>query len=204
MNICYPNIAPKKFPNPEEDVTQTENDQFAVLGGGCFWCVEGVYLQLQGVLDVTSGYSGGTISSANYEAVCTGQTDHAEVIRIKFDSRQITYGEILKIFFSIAHDPTQLNMQGNDVGKQYRSVVFYKGDQQKNVAKKYIDQLNNIKIYDHNIVTAIEPLNEFFEAESYHQRYVENNLHNPYILHTAVPKIEKIKNQFPEKIKLQN
>ena len=193
MNICFPNIAPKEFPNPGKDLHQTDNPQYVVLGGGCFWCLEGVYLQLQGILEVTSGYSGGTISSANYESVSSGQTDHVEVIQIKFDSKQITYGEILKIFFSIAHDPTQLNKQGNDTGKHYRSVIFYKGDEQELVARKYIEQLNKLKVYDSNILTTLEPLNEFFEAELYHQRYVENNPHNPYIFYTAVPKIEKIK-----------
>src|SRR5690242_14283953 len=153
-------IAPDKFPDPAIDIPPdpTGTPDSVVLGGGCFWCTEGVFVKLDGVISVVSGYAGGTPDTANYQAVCSGTTDHVEVIRVRFDSSRISFGQILKVFFAVAHDPTHLNRQGNDIGRQYRSVVFYANEEQRRVAAAYIEQLNNAKAYPTPIVTAVEPL----------------------------------------------
>ena len=143
-----------------------------MLGGGCFWCTEAVFVKLDGVISVMSGYAGGTADTADYKAVCSGTTDHAEVIRVRFDSSRISFGQILKVFFAVAHDPTHLNRQGNDIGRQYRSAVFYADDDQRRVAEAYIRQLNDAKVFASPIVTTLEPLEQFFEAEDYHQNFV--------------------------------
>src|SRR5690606_25160999 len=153
----------------------------AVFAGGCFWCTEAVYRDLEGVKKVTSGYAGGTAASANYEAVCSGRTDHAEAIEIVFDPSKTSYGELMKIFFSIAHDPTQLNRQGNDVGRQYRSAIFYADAEQKKTAEAYIAQLTGAKVFDDPIVTTLEPLEKFYPGEAYHQDYARRNPMQPYI-----------------------
>lgn len=188
-------VDPKSFPDPAEDLKVAANagPQTLVLGGGCFWCTEGVFEQVEGVIDVVSGYAGGTKETAVYEIVCTGTTDHAEVIQITYDPARVSFGKLMKIFFSIAHDPTQLNRQGPDTGRQYRSAIFYANDDQKRVAEAYIRQLNEAKVFGKPIVTTLEPLNGFFEAERYHQDYTRQHCDNPYIIRNALPKVEKLK-----------
>ncbi|MEM9303223.1 MAG: peptide-methionine (S)-S-oxide reductase MsrA, partial [Pseudomonadota bacterium] len=159
------------FPAPPADIAPTDEPQEVVLGGGCFWCVEAVFKRVEGVLEVVSGYAGDTEQRANYDAVCSGRTDHSEVIRVRFDASQVSYGELLKVFFSAAHDPTQLDRQGNDRGRQYRSAIFFASEEQRNVAGAYIDRLNERRTFGQPVVTTLEPLETFFEAEAYHQDY---------------------------------
>jgi peptide-methionine (S)-S-oxide reductase len=191
-----------QFPDPAVDAPLSASNtmQTAVFAGGCFWCVEAVFRELRGVQSVRSGYAGGTAATANYKAVCSGQTDHAEAIEIVYDSSQITYGQLLKIHFSVAHDPTTLNQQGNDIGRQYRSVVYYTDEEQKRIAEGYIQQLNKAGVFTSPIVTTVEPLKEFFEAEAYHQNYAALNPNQPYIAYVAAPKVEKLRESFPEKL----
>lgn len=199
-------IAPKDFPDPQVDVEQVDvettaaGEQVAVLGGGCFWCTEAVYKRLDGVLSVTSGYAGGSAETADYRSVCSGRTDHAEVVEVRFDPARTSYGEILKIFFSIAHDPTQLDRQGADVGRQYRSAVFYADDEQKRVAEAYLEQLEEASVFDAPLATTLEPLETFYPAEEYHQDYAERNPNQPYIAYNAAPKVEKLKKNFAERV----
>ena len=183
------------FPNPKIDVPtpSTPGLQSAVLAGGCFWCTEGVFEEIPGVGDVVSGYAGDTKETANYEVVSGGGTKHAEAIKITYDPRKVSYGHLLKLFFSIAHDPTTLDRQGNDVGHQYRSAVFYANDEEKKVAEAYIAQLNEAKVFDKPIVTTLEKLDTFYEAEAYHQDYAKLNPLQPYINAIATPKKEKAK-----------
>ena len=198
------NVSPREFPDPSLDpVSEAPNGgrALAVLAGGCFWCVEVVYRELDGVLEVVSGYAGGTDGTANYEAVCTGRTDHAEVIQVVYDPSRITFGTLLKVFFSVAHDPTQLNRQGNDVGRQYRSAIFYADAQQKQVAEAYIKQLDQAGVFKSPIVTRLEPLEDFFEAERYHQNYAALNPGQPYIAAVAMPKLDKLRNYFGDALK---
>lgn len=169
----------------------------AVFAGGCFWCTEAVFEQLHGVSSVVSGYSGGTAATANYQAVCTGVTGHAEAIQITYDPAKISYDSLLEVFFA-AHDPTQLNRQGADVGTQYRSAIFYADETQKSAAKAFIDRLNADRLASRRIVTTLEPLKEFFPAETYHQDYACRNPNQPYIQSQAAPKIEKTKKLFPQ------
>lgn len=196
-------ITPDRFPHPANDVPAGDGAlQKAVLAGGCFWCVEAVFLQLDGVEKVVSGYAGGDASTADYQSVCTGMTKHAEVVEVTFNPKKITYGEILKVFFAIAHDPTQLNRQANDVGPQYRSAVFYADLEQKAVAEGYIAQLNEGDLLGGKpVVTTLEPLEEFFEGESYHQDYANKNPHQPYIMHLAAPKVEKVREHYAGRLK---
>lgn len=196
-------ISPKDFPEAafDEPKAAAPGRKLAVLAGGCFWCVEAVYRELDGVLEVVSGYSGGSAEDADYKTVCTGSTEHAEVVQIAYDPSRITLGRLLKIFFSIAHDPTQLNRQGNDVGTQYRSAVFYADAQQKEVAERYIRQLDEAKIFSRPIVTRLEPLEQFFEAEGYHQTYAELHPDQPYIAAVAAPKVEKLRAYFGDSLK---
>lgn len=205
------------LPDPEKDVNaigvdadlQNSNEdavspkRTAVLAGGCFWCVEAVFEQLEGVEDVQSGYAGGSEETARYKLVATGSTKHAEAIRIVYDPTQITYGQLLKVFFS-THDPTQLNRQGPDTGPQYRSAVFYANEEQKHVAQAYIEQLKQSGQFDDPIVTTLEPLTGFFPAEDYHQDYAKNNTSNPYIQVHAMPKVEKVKKKFADQLKKDN
>ena len=187
---------------PRADLTYPDDagPQQAVFAGGCFWCTEWVFQNLKGVTDVESGYAGGTKETANYQAVCTGNTDHAEAIRINYDPKQVTFGELLQVFFTIAHDPTQLNRQGPDYGRQYRSAVFYADDEQKRVTQAYLDQLVELKAFDRKIATTLEPLTEFFPAELYHQDYVANNPNQPYVRAQALPKGEKLREKMPERV----
>jgi methionine-S-sulfoxide reductase len=168
----------------------------AIFAGGCFWCTEAAFEQLDGVTDVTSGYAGGTKETADYETVCTGRTGHAEVIRVTYDPKRIPYDRLLDVFFD-AHDPTQLNRQGADVGTQYRSAIFYADDEQKRAAEAKIKQLSEAKQFKGTIVTKLEPLVEFFPAEGYHQDYARNNPMQPYIAAHAIPKACKIREKHP-------
>jgi len=190
------------FPDPAVDASPLSGGSAtAVLAGGCFWCTEAVFQQIEGVEKVVSGYSGGDSSTANYDAVCGGRTGHAEAIQITYDPGKISYGQLLKIFFSVAHDPTQLNRQGNDRGTQYRSAIFYSDPEQKRVAEAYIQQLDQAKIFPSPIVTQVTPLEAFYPAEGYHQNYCSLNPYNPYVRGVAEPKVEKTRKQFAEMLK---
>jgi peptide-methionine (S)-S-oxide reductase len=192
-----------QVPNPKLDIQPGEGttESTAVLAGGCFWCTEAVFQKLDGVLEVTSGYSGGTEATADYNAVCSGMTDHAEAIKIRFDPRRISYGQLLKVFFAVAHDPTQVNRQGNDRGRQYRSAVFYANDAQREVAEAYIRQLADARVFIDPIATEVVPLDAFYDAERYHQNYAEQHPEQAYIAHVAQPKVEKLKKDFGARLK---
>ena len=194
-------ISPRDFPAAEYDPPVTGPRAEAVLAGGCFWCVEAVFRELDGVLDVVSGYSGGSAETADYKAVCTGRTEHAEVIQIAYDPAKVSYGQLLRIFFAVAHNPTELNRQGNDVGSQYRSAIFYADVQQKEVAERYIAQLEKAQVFSAPIVTRLESLAEFFVAEAYHQNYAALNPGQPYIQGVSTPKVEKLRAYFGEALK---
>jgi peptide-methionine (S)-S-oxide reductase len=174
----------------------------AVLAGGCFWCIEGVFRQLAGVSEVVSGYAGGTRETADYESVCTGRTNHAEAIKITYEPSKITFGQLLRVLLTVI-DPTTKNRQGPDSGPQYRSAIFFENEDQRRVAQAYIDQLNAAKIFPRPIVTTIEPLKPdgFYPAEAYHQNYVACNMRNPYIVHEALPKMAKARAAFPDAVK---
>ena len=188
-------VSPEDFPDPVVDspLADKPGQRQAVLAGGCFWCVEAVYKNLDGVSSVKSGYAGGSAETADYETVSTGGTNHAEAVEVTYDPSRISYGQILKVFFSIAHDPTQLNRQGPDTGRQYRSAIFYADEEQKRVADAYIAQLTKGRVFDSPIVTEVTPLEAFFEAETYHQDYAARNPLNPYILFNAQPKVRKLR-----------
>lgn len=172
--------------------------QTAVLAGGCFWGVQGVYQHVRGVKKVLSGYAGGDADTAKYQIVGSGRTGHAESVEIVFDPGQVTYGELLQIYFSVAHDPTQLNRQGPDTGTQYRSAIFYTDDMQKKIAESYIAQLEAAQAFKRPIVTAVSPDTGFYPAEGYHQDYLINHPNNPYIVINDLPKVANLKVQFPE------
>lgn len=196
-------VSPDQVPDPARDIdpSQVGDHNVAVLGGGCFWCVDAVYRLLDGVTEVVSGYAGGDEDTATYEAVCRGNTGHAEVVLVRFDPARISYGRILKIFFAIAHDPTQLNRQGNDVGTQYRSAIFYLDAVQREVADSYIRQLNEASVFAAPVVTDVAPLEAFYNAEGYHQDYAARNPAQPYIACFSAPKIGKLREYFPRMIK---
>jgi peptide-methionine (S)-S-oxide reductase len=194
-------VSPEAFPDPVIDAAPASGDETAVLAGGCFWCVEAVYLQLDGVSSVKSGYAGGTADTADYETVCSGTTDHAEAVEIRYDRAKLTYGKLLKVFFSIAHDPTTRDRQGADVGRQYRSAIFYASDEQKRVAEAYIKQLDAAKLFDRKIVTEVVPLDRFYEAEAYHQNYAARNPGQPYIAFNALPKVKKVRQYYADQLK---
>ena len=185
------------FPDPSVDVKPAAGKQTAVLAGGCFWCTEAVFEVMEGVDDVVSGYSGGTKETAKYDIVSTGSTGHAEAILITYDPARTSYGQLLKIFFSVAHDPTTLNRQGSDVGPQYRSAIFYVNEQQKRVAEAYIKQINDAHVLRNPIVTQLVPLDKFYTAEAYHHNYAALNRSNPYIVNVSDPKVEKLKKMYP-------
>jgi len=192
------------FPDPVIDapLAATPVRQVAVFAGGCFWCVEAVFAELRGVESVRSGYAGGSAETANYKTVCSGNTDHAEAIEIIYDASKVTYGQLLKIHFSIAHDPTTLDRQGNDVGRQYRSAIFYANDEQRRIAEAYIKQMNEARVFNAPIVTTLEPLKQFFVAEAYHQNYAALNPSQPYIAYVAQPKVEKLREYFGDRLKV--
>ena len=196
-------IPADQFPDPAIDIPPdpTGTPQSVVLGGGCFWCTEAVLAKLDGVIGVMSGYAGGTADTADYKSVCSGTTDHAEVIRVRFDSSRISFGQILKVFFAVAHDPTHLNRQGNDIGRQYRSAVFYADEDQRRVAEAYIRQLTEAKVFSQPIATTLEPLEQFFEAEAYHQDFVARNPSQPYVAAVAMPKVKKLEKAFGDRLK---
>jgi peptide-methionine (S)-S-oxide reductase len=186
------------IPAPAMDVQAASGFQTAVLAGGCFWGVQGVFQHTVGVVNAVSGYAGGNKSNADYNMVSTGTTGHAESVEIKYDPRKISYGKILQIFFSVAHDPTQLNRQGPDSGTQYRSAIFTTNDELKKIAEAYIAQLNAAKVYKKPIVTKVGPLEAFFPAEAYHQDYLTLHPNQPYIAYNDIPKVENLKKIFAE------
>jgi peptide-methionine (S)-S-oxide reductase len=188
------------FPAPATDIPASANKRIetAVLSGGCFWGVEAVFERLKGVVDVVSGYAGGSVSTAHYETVETGRTGHAEAVRISYDPVQISYGTLLRVFFSVAHDPTQLNRQGPDQGTQYRSAIFYSSEAQKKVAEAYIQELDKAKVFRYPIVTQVMALPGFYPAEEYHQNFIERNPDYPYVVYNDLPKLKNLERQFPE------
>jgi peptide-methionine (S)-S-oxide reductase len=188
------------LPDPAVDapLAGKSGKQTAVVAGGCFWGIQAVFQHVKGVKDATSGYSGGSVASPGYEEVSTGNTGHAESVKITFDPSQISYGQLLKVFFSVAHDPTQLNRQGPDTGSQYRSVIFYTDDEQKHIAEAYISQLEQARSFRAPIVTQVVPLNAFYAAEAYHQNYATLHPDNPYIAINDAPKVEHLRQQLPD------
>jgi peptide-methionine (S)-S-oxide reductase len=182
-------------------LAHTSAKQEAVFAGGCFWGVQSVFERVKGVLDTSAGYSGGSADTATYPQVTTETTGHAESVRVVYDPSVITYGQLLRIFFSVAHDPTELNRQGPDVGTSYRSAIFYENDEQRRLAQAYIAQLDAAHVFAKKIVTQVTPLRGFYRAEDYHQDYALHNPGNPYILVCDKPKVEALKHQFPELFK---
>lgn len=182
----------------ETNTEPAKGTQVAVFAGGCFWGVEAVFEHVKGVIDVKSGYSGGDRSTAEYETVSEGTTGHAESVRVVFDPAKVSYVQLLSVFFSVAHDPTELNRQGPDVGTQYRSAIFYANDEQKQLALQYIDTINKSKVFDKPVVTQVVPLVKFYEAEEYHQDYLRLHPNEPYIVINDKPKIAALKEKFPD------
>ena len=170
----------------------------AVVAGGCFWGIQAVFQHVKGVHSATSGYAGGTVKNPSYETVSSGRTGHAESVKIVYDPSKVTYGELLRVFFSVALDPTELNRQGPDEGTQYRSVIFYANDEQKKIAEAYIAQLDQAKVFQGKIVTQVVPLQAFYEAEGYHQNYAEQHPNDPYIRYNDAPKVANLKREFPD------
>jgi peptide-methionine (S)-S-oxide reductase len=193
--------AERKEPIPApvlDEQHPTAKHETAVFAGGCFWGVQTTFQRIKGVTATTAGYSGGTADSATYDQVSSERTQHAESVKVVFDPSRISYGTLLRVFFSVVHDPTQLNRQGPDVGTSYRSVIFYKGTEQQKIAKAYIAQLDAAHVFPRPIVTQVVPLDAFYDAEDYHQDYAEKNPNNPYIQVCDVPKVAALKEQFPE------
>jgi peptide-methionine (S)-S-oxide reductase len=186
------------IPAPAADVPASDSTQTVVVAGGCFWGVQGVFQHTAGIVNAVSGYAGGSKSTADYNFVSTGTTGHAESVQIKYDPKKISYGKILQIFFSVVHDPTQLNRQGPDSGTQYRSAIFTANDEQKKVTEAYIAQLNAAKVYQKPIVTKVGPLEGFYPAEAYHQDYLTLHPNQPYIAYNDIPKVENLKKIFAE------
>jgi len=197
---CNANDKAAAVPNPVVDapIASSKSEQTAVVAGGCFWGIQAVFQHVKGVIKATSGYSGGAANTAEYELVSTGDTGHAESVKITFDPSQITYGELLRVFFSVAHDPTELNRQGPDSGTQYRSVIFYNSDEQKRIAEAYIAQIEKAKVFPSPIVTQVVPLKAFYAAEAYHQNYAAQHPSNPYIVYNDAPKVAHLHQQFPD------
>jgi peptide-methionine (S)-S-oxide reductase len=194
-------IDPWSFPDPADGADSGGAGDTVVLAGGCFWCTEAVYSQLDGVRSVRPGYAGGTAETAHYDDVCTGTTGHAEAIEIAFDPARIALGQILKIFFSIAHDPTQVNRQGADVGTQYRSAIFYANEAQRRIAERFIAQIEAAQLCDAPIATTLEPLERFYPAEPYHHGYAARNPSQPYIRAVATPKVEQLRRTHGDMLK---
>ena len=201
--LAIPAVAATPFPNPAKDVqvTGAAGTQTAVFAGGCFWGVEAVFEQLKGVLDVVSGFAGGSQVTAHYVIVSAGVTSHAESIKITYDPSAISYGQLLKVFFAVAHDPTQLNRQGPDEGTQYRSSIFYGTAEEQAVADAYIKQLNEAHVFSRPIVTAVVPIDGFYPAEDYHQDFLAHHPDYPYIVVNDLPKLRALKAEFPELLK---
>ena len=195
-------VSPEQFPKASVDPAPAEvGERVATLAGGCFWCVEAVYRQLDGVVGVVNGYAGGDAGSADYRSVSTGRTGHAEAVQIRYDPANVSYGDLLRIFFSIAHDPTTTDRQGADVGPQYRSEIFAADAAEREVAQRYITQLNTAKVFDAPIVTTVSRLDRFYPAEPYHQDYAATHANEPYIQFVAAPKVAKLKRYFADRIK---
>ena len=188
------------FPVPAIDASLTPRPgkATAVFAGGCFWGVQGVFQHVKGVTSATSGYAGGSVENPYYELVSSGSSGHAESVKVVYDQSQITYGTLLKIFFSVAHDPTQKDRQGPDMGTQYRSAIFYSSEEQQKIAEGYIAQIDMAKVYDRKIETQVAPLAGFYEAEEYHQNYLTRHPDDPYIQFNDLPKIERLKMSYPE------
>ena len=187
-------------PSPAVDasIATAKSTQTAVVSGGCFWGIQAVFQHVKGVINATSGYAGGSAKTAEYEIVSTGETGHAESVKITYDPSQITYGQLLRVFFSVAHDPTQLNRQDPDEGTQYRSAVWYANDEQKRIAEAYIAQLDKAKIFPRAIVTKVVPLQAFYPAEAYHQNYATLHPNQPYIMFNDAPKVAHLRQEFPD------
>ncbi len=200
LTSCSFAASPNHFPEPTVDIPASAQPgmQKAVLAGGCFWGMEGLFERVKGVKKVVSGFAGGQKSTAHYEEVSNGNTGHAESVEITFDPKQVTYGQLLMIYFSVAHDPTELNRQGPDRGTQYRSAIFYTDEEQKKVAEAYIQQLNAAKVFSRPIVTQVAPLKGFYAAEAYHQHFLDNNMMYPYIVYNDLPKLAALKKRYPE------
>ena len=196
---CLPASAATPFPDPAVDIPLAKEAgvKTAVLAGGCFWGVEGVFEHVKGVTQVVSGYAGGDAKTASYAQVSSGRTGHAESVRISYDPDRISYGQLLKVFFSVAHDPTELNRQGPDTGTQYRSAIFYTDAEQKQVADGYITQLQKARVFSRPIVTEVVPLKGFYDAEAYHQDYLDHHPNQPYIVINDLPKIANLQRQLP-------
>jgi peptide-methionine (S)-S-oxide reductase len=188
------------IPDPAVDapLATSRGEQTAVVAGGCFWGIQAVFQHVKGVKSVASGYAGGAAKTAHYETVSTGETGHAESVRITYDPSQVSYGKLLKVFFAVAHDPTQLNRQGPDTGTQYRSAIFYADEEQKRIAQAYVAQLDRAKVFGHPIVTQITPLDAFYKAEDYHQDYATRHPDEPYIAINDLPKVENLRKQLPD------
>jgi peptide-methionine (S)-S-oxide reductase len=189
----------KSLPEPvvNSSMVATQGKQIAVFAGGCFWGMEAVFEHTKGVTNVVSGFAGGSPETANYERVSGGDTGHAEAVQITYNPTQVTYGELLKIFFAVAHDPTQRDRQGPDWGRQYRSAIFFANNDQKQVAQRYIQQLTQAKAFSSPIVTELTPLTDFYPAEEYHQNFIARNPTYPYVVVHDLPKLEELKKQFP-------
>ena len=188
------------IPNPavDEHMAKSKGQASMVVAGGCFWGIQAVFQHVKGVQSATAGYAGGDANTAHYEMVGTGTTGHAESVKIVYDPSKISYGQLLKVFFSVAHNPTELNRQGPDVGEEYRSVIFHANDDQKRIAQAYIDQLNQAKAFPKSIVTQVVPLKGFYPAEAYHQDYAAHHPDDPYIRFNDLPKVEHLREQLPE------
>ncbi len=196
---CNSSSAVVALPDPKLDnpPAKEKGQETAVFAGGCFWGIEALFGHVKGVVRATSGYSGGAADTAQYDKVCSGRTGHAEAVEVVFDPSQITFGQLLKVFFSVAHDPTELNRQGPDVGTQYRSAIFYASDEQRKISEAYIEQLNLAKSFDRPIATQVVALQAFYPAESYHQGYMAQHPENMYIVINDMPKVANLKKQFP-------
>lgn len=196
-------IDPWSFPDCLTPPTETTGESRIVLGGGCFWCTEAVYRDLDGVVSVTPGYAGDTAEAADYRLVSSGITDHAEVIEVNYDAGRLSLATILKVFFAIAHDPTQIDRQGNDVGRHYRSVIFYETDEQHSLAAAYMAQINAAGLFDAPLATTLHPLTAFYPAEDYHHDYAARNPYQPYVHYVAKPKVERLRNSFANLLKAE-
>ncbi|HKQ06369.1 MAG TPA: peptide-methionine (S)-S-oxide reductase MsrA [Blastocatellia bacterium] len=197
---CNAATARVSIPDPVIDapLATAKGQQTAVFAGGCFWGIQAVFQHVKGVIRATSGYSGGEAKTAQYELVSDGNTGHAESVRITYDPSLISYGQLLKVFFAVAHDPTQLNRQGPDTGTQYRSVIFFSDQNQERIARAYIEQLNQAKVFDRPIVTEVVALKAFYEAETYHQDYATRHPNDPYIVMNDLPKVANLRKQLPD------
>ena len=204
LNILFTistlNCKGKTTMDNQTEIFDNKKYELATFGGGCFWCTEAVFKQIDGVIETVVGYSGGDVENPTYELVCTGTTGHAEVCQVKYDPEKISYKDLLEVFFK-THDPTTLNRQGADVGTQYRSVIFYHNDVQKNLALEYIKKLEREDVYSKPIVTQVEPLKNFYRAEEYHQNYFEKNPYSTYCIFVVAPKVDKTKKLFKDKLK---